>query len=289
MAGRSEPRALWRDFETVHAVTYFADESRAAADDAGLEGFWMGYFGFRAAPLGEVGPGSVIATFANFAPARVQRAIPDAWTYASPASLLDARAASSAAALRRVVPDVDRLAEDLADDLRHVSGAGDRTGRPLYAANLDVPEPADPVAALWQWCTALREHRGDGHVSAMVAHGLSGLHSHLLQVATGAVPAEALREARGWTQEEWGSAAEALIGAGLLSPDRSLTDGGRMRKLQVEEITDRLAGDPWAELGDRVGEVHARLGQIAAAVRAAEVIPFPNPIGLDHGVQSGEP
>lgn len=289
MAGLIEPRALWRSFEAVHAVTYFADESRSAAVAAGLKGFWMGYFGFRAAPLGAVGPGTVLATFANFAPQRVQRAIPDAWEYASPASLVEARAASSAAALRRSVPDIDRLAEELADDLRHVSGAGDRTGRPLYAANLDVPEPEDPVAALWQWCTALREHRGDGHIAATVAHGLSGLHSHLLQVATGAVPAEALREARGWTEDEWESATDALIGAGLLSPDGSLTDAGRMRKLQVEETTDRLAGDPWAVLGDRVAGVQEPLAAIADGVRAAQIIPFPNPIGLDDAVQSGGP
>ncbi len=289
MAGPIESRALWRSFETVHAVTYFADESRSAAAAAGLKGFWMGYFAFRAAPLGEVGPGTVLATFANFAPRRVQRAIPDAWAHASPAPLLDARAASSAAALRGAVPDVDRLAQDLADDLRRVAGAGDRTGRPLYAANLDVPEPADPVAALWQWCTTLREHRGDGHVAATVAHGLSGLHGHLLQVAIGAVPAESLREARGWTEDEWGSAAEALMGAGLLAPDGSLTDAGRMRKLQVEETTDRLAGDPWAVLGDRVAAVQDRLGSIAAAVRAAHIVPFPNPIGLDDAVESGGP
>lgn len=287
MAGPIEPRALWRNFEAIHAVTYFADESRSAAAGAGLKGFWMGYFGFRAAPLGAVGPGTVLATFANFAPQRVRRAIPDAWEYASPASLLDVRAESSAAALRRVVPDIDRMAEDLAGDLRHVSGAGDRTGRPLYAANVDVPERTDPVAALWQWCTALREHRGDGHVAATVAHGLSGLHGHLLQVATGALPAEPLREARGWTEDEWEDAAEALIGAGLLAPDGSLTDAGRMRKVQVEETTDRLAGDPWAVLGDRVTVVHERLARISDAVRAAQIIPFPNPIGLDGAVQSG--
>jgi hypothetical protein len=280
MAGPIDPRALWRDFEAIHAVTYFAEESRVAASDAGLRGFWMGYFGFRAAPLGAVGPGTVLATFANFAPQRVQRAIPDAWSLATPEALIDARAASAAAALRRLDPGIERSAVALAEDLRCVAAAGDRTGRPLYAANLDVSEPTDPVAALWQWCTALREHRGDGHVAATVAHGLSGLHSHLLQVAAGVVPAEALREARGWTEDEWERAAEALIGAGLLAPDGSLTDAGRMRKLQVEETTDRLAGDPWAVLGDRLGDVAATLGGVADAVRASQLIPVPNPIGL---------
>jgi hypothetical protein len=31
----------------------------------------------------------------------------------------------------------------------------------LFAANQQLPLPDDPVAELWQLCTALREHRGD--------------------------------------------------------------------------------------------------------------------------------
>ena len=50
-------RRLHHRLETIHAVTYFAGESRQAATDIGLKGFWMGYFGFRAAPLGPVGAG----------------------------------------------------------------------------------------------------------------------------------------------------------------------------------------------------------------------------------------
>jgi hypothetical protein len=38
-------------------------------------------------------------------------------------------------------------------------------------------------ARLWQACTTLREHRGDGHVAACVAAGLSGLDAHVVQVA----------------------------------------------------------------------------------------------------------
>ena len=37
-------RSMWTLFEPVHAVTYFAPEARAATEDAGLRGFWRGYF-----------------------------------------------------------------------------------------------------------------------------------------------------------------------------------------------------------------------------------------------------
>ena len=52
-------RRLWRLLEPYHAATYFAPEARQAFKDAGLRGFWMGYFAGRAAPMGAVGPGVV--------------------------------------------------------------------------------------------------------------------------------------------------------------------------------------------------------------------------------------
>ena len=84
----SDVRALWVRAETIHAVTYFADESRAAANSCGMKGFWMGYFGFRAAPLGAVGADVIVEDFFSFAPRKVERAIPDAWSFATPESLV---------------------------------------------------------------------------------------------------------------------------------------------------------------------------------------------------------
>src|SRR4051812_36436320 len=103
----STARALWRALEPVHAVSYFSRESSAAFETAGLKGFWMGYFAGRAAPMGEVGPAAVEATFFNFHPTMVRRAIPDAWSFASAAALLEVRASSSAATLRRLAGDID--------------------------------------------------------------------------------------------------------------------------------------------------------------------------------------
>ena len=45
----------------------------------------------------------VTALFYNFHPQMVARAIPDAWSYASPAALLDARLAAMDGAMRRVL------------------------------------------------------------------------------------------------------------------------------------------------------------------------------------------
>lgn len=85
--GAVEPalaRSLWHPLETINAVTYFSPECRDASVRLGLKGFWMGYFACRAAPLGAVDPGVVEATFFNFHPDRVRRALPDAWSLAHP-------------------------------------------------------------------------------------------------------------------------------------------------------------------------------------------------------------
>ncbi|HEY1737571.1 MAG TPA: hypothetical protein VGI86_02610, partial [Acidimicrobiia bacterium] len=148
-----------------------------------MKGFWMGYFGFRAAPLGAVGPGVVEAAFYNFARAMVRRSIPDAWSFAAPDELVDARAQAAAAALRVVAPDVDVLAATLLDRLAPVSACGGMEGRPLYAANRGVATRTDVVERLWQACTLIREHRGDGHVGALVDAELGGVDAHVLFAA----------------------------------------------------------------------------------------------------------
>jgi hypothetical protein len=108
-------RRLFDRFEPIHAVTYFAPESRSALDALGLRGFWMGYFAARSAPLGTAGPELVSAIFYNFDRSHVARALPDAWEYASPAQILHAREASAVSALQRCGLTDDETVESAAD------------------------------------------------------------------------------------------------------------------------------------------------------------------------------
>src|SRR5215813_11480156 len=68
MGAAPAARRMWTLFEPVHVVTYFAPEARAAFEEAGLRGFWRGYFAGRSAPLGPVDAPPVIAAFFGFAP-----------------------------------------------------------------------------------------------------------------------------------------------------------------------------------------------------------------------------
>ncbi len=278
-------RRLWITLETLHDVAYFAKGVRPAGIALGLKGFWMTYFAFRAAPLGPVGPAVVVATFAGFHPAMVARALPDAWSRTTPEACVQARAAVSTAALRDAGVDAAGCGR-AATLLGPVAAAADPTGRPLFAANAALEPPGDPVGRLWQLTTTLREHRGDGHIAALVAEGVSGLEAHLLQVSRGRYPDALMRQARGWPEDEWAAAAETLRGRGLLTPDTApkLTDAGHGLLDTIESRSDERA---WtgglSRLGERgVDEVVALLLSSVRAVVAAGILPDVNPTGLPY-------
>ncbi|MGW3771655.1 SCO6745 family protein [Actinomadura verrucosospora] len=273
-------RKMWKAIEPLHAVTYFAEECRTANKDVGLKGFWMGYFGSRGAPLGRVSAGTIEATFFGFHPSRVRRAVPDAWSFASPESILQARSDAAARALRRAFPGIEDVALKAAPLLQEVVMAADGSGRPLFAANRDLPVPEDPVEALWQATTSLREHRGDGHVALLTAEGLSGLEANVLASALGVVPAERFHESRGWSPEEWAEATEALTQRGLVA-ETETTEDGRALKARIEQRTDELAATPYAVLSDP-STLYEWLQPASKAL--ANEMPFPNPIGLPRPV-----
>ena len=290
-------RRLWAALEALHDVTYFAEGVRPAGISLGLRGFWMTYFAFRAAPLGPVPAGPVVAAFAGFQPAMVAKALPDAWSRTTPQACLDARTRVSAAALREVGADPDAC-DRAAAILGPVAAAADPTGRPLFAANAAVAPVGDALGRLWQLATTLREHRGDGHIAAMVSEGITGLEAHLLQAAAGRFPQAVIRQVRGWSEGEWAAAADAMCARGLVSRDGtaspdgaaaaddalSLTPAGRAVLVTIEAHTDERAwSGGLAVLGERgVEQVLALLGPSARAVAASGMLPAINPTGLPY-------
>jgi hypothetical protein len=275
-------RRLWVLGEPFHALTYFADEARTAFDAAGLTGFWAGYFAGRAAPLGPVGPQVVTATFGSFAPGFVARRVPAVWSTATPADALAARLAGVDAAVERALPGWADSADaaEAATLARRAAEAVDVPGRPLAAANTGLPWPGQSHLVLWQALTTLREHRGDGHLAALLQRELLGLPALVLTAAAGTTSAEWLQKARGWSPEEWDAAADALIERGWLT-DGALTPEGLAVRTAVEDDTDRLARGPWTALGEVGCE---RLAELLTPVRRAVVAagdwPAHNPIGV---------
>ena len=61
----------------------------------------------------------------------------------------------------------------------------------MYAGLRALPVPEEPVARLWHAANMLREHRGDGHIAALVSERIGGTEAHVLSaLASGIYPAE---------------------------------------------------------------------------------------------------
>ena len=288
-------RRMWALFEPVHVISYFAPEARQAFEKAGLRGFWRGYFAGRAAPIGAVGAGPVVASFFSFAPAMVARAVPGVWDLVTPAAALAAREAGAVAALRALLDlgdsEVPAPVTAAADRLAAmISGIG-CAGRTLGAANSVLPVPSEPLARLWHAATVLREHRGDGHIAALVAADIDapealalragvdlaadGAHSH---VSAGWRRAQ-MQPARGWNDGEWDAAAARLAVRGLLEPGGAGTNAGVTLHREIEHATDVAAARPWADLDDDQARDLADL-LLPVTKACAQVMPDPNPIGV---------
>ncbi|MFE6172627.1 hypothetical protein [Streptomyces sp. NPDC056464] len=280
----SRVRQLWHLLEPLHAVLYYAPEAfeEAAAFGYATEERWPSYFPYRAAPLGPVSAEQVASAFYSFSPRMVAEHIDPAWKIATPEALLAARMSGVDRAYRAIFADrIDspELAEAAAL-ARRAAEATNTAGRPLAAANAALDWPQAPHLQLWQAATLLREHRGDGHIAALLVAGLDPVESLVSFAAMGAASVERF-ESRGWSPEEWASARDRLVARGLVHADGTATEAGRELRRSVEERTDQLAAGPWQSLtldeADRLVEL---LGEFWVAVLSSGLMPSETTLGI---------
>lgn len=246
--------------DPLHSTIYFAPEADDAFSEIGLRPGRMNYFASRAAPMGPVGPGVVVATFYNFSPDLVARHIPRAWTLASPDTIIRTRFLLAGNVLRRLLGDQvadSPEVEEAAALARKAAEACTPEGRPLYAAHAELDYPDDPLAALWHAITLLREYRGDGHIAALVSSGLSGLEA----LQTHQVPGKSFtddfaRASRGWPAELWAAGIAGLQERGLMDEAGGLSAAGRALRADIEARTDEMGRAPYDSLdSDELGRL----------------------------------
>ncbi len=189
---KSVARRMFELVEPIGVIPYSADEPNEAMFALGFTNYWDTYFAGRAAPLG-LAPAEVVdALFYNFAPGEVARHIPMVWRTTTPDAAIAARQRGCVKALRRVLGDhVDSHAfARAADLLLEAATSAPFEGRPMYAALRALPVPDEVVARLFHAASLLREHRGDGHIAALMSEGVGGLEAHVLFALAMDMPAE---------------------------------------------------------------------------------------------------
>ncbi len=235
----------------------------------------LGYFLVRAAPMGAAAPEVVAASFAFFPPVMVAKLVGRARVKNPPELVLEtARIRLTAAAERRYGGDTDVAAA--ADLVEHAVDATETAGRVLAAAWKAQRWDEHPAARLFTAATVLREHRGDGHIHALAASGLTALAGRLLATARRGRPVVDEAKRFGWRDEDLAPACNALERLGALR-DGEITAAGRDLWDEVEALTDDLSRFPWDALGGRLGDavgllegIGARMGSYTVAADAQD-------------------
>jgi hypothetical protein len=266
-------RRMYGLVEPIGLIPYAAAEPAQELLALGLRNYWDTYFAGRAAPLGRDVPAGVVhAIFYNFAPGEAARHIPRVWNLITPAAALAARDRGCVAALRRMLgdpagdPGVARAA-----DLAVKAATCARTeGRPLYTALRTLPVPAQPLARLWHAGNLLREHRGDGHVVALAAHGIGGTEAHVLHALSAGIAAEKFGRVGHLPHAQLTAVVDGMRDRSLIGADGWLTTSGRATKARIEALTDDLAAPAYDALTpSELTQLITDLEPIAAVLNAA--------------------
>jgi len=265
-------RRLYELTEPISLVNFFSPEPNDAMAALGFGNYWDGYFAGRSAPLGRVPAEVVHAAFYNFADGEVARHIPHVWETTTPEAAHAARERGCVAALRRILGDLveTRQLALAAELLATASVSAPTEGRIMYAGLRTLPMPDEPVARLWHAANMLREHRGDGHIAALVSERISGTEAHVLSALDmGIYPAESFGRIHHLPVTRLAEVMDGLRARGLLDADGRFTDAGRATKDRIELLTDALAEAPFEALEpSEVERLTSLLEPIAGRLRA---------------------
>ena len=142
-------------------------------------------------------------------------------------------------------------------------------GRPLDAAVRTLPLPTEPMARLWHGANLLREHRGDGHVAALVTLGIGGTEAYAWH-ALRRHASRAVRRVSHLPLSPAGGGRRRDAHPRPISVNGWLTAAGRQPKERVETFTDELAAPAYDILEpDELDHLIEDLEPLAAVLIAA--------------------
>ena len=280
-------RAMFQVYEPIVLTGSGAPEVQAIFKDLGLSEHRMSYYAVRSAALGPVAAEVVSATFYHHPVEMVSGAIPLAWSVASPERIVAARFEAVDQTLRRLLSQQigsSEIAEAL-ELVREAMMGCSIAGRTLFAAHAALPWPSEPHVALWHGLNLLREHRGDGHISAVMAARLTPNQAAPMLIATTGEP----RDGRSWrwADDIWNQAVNTLQGRGWLDDAGVLTNEGLAARIRIEDETDGLALGPWLQLGkERTHRLWTLLRDLLQVILDQNGLPrLRTPIGLSWPAQ----
>jgi hypothetical protein len=209
----------------------------------------------RSAAMRTDNPAVVWATFFNPNPAGIHRLVPSTWAATTFDAVLAAQSGALDGPFKMATASMDRAElSELAGLCRKVvETANDNCeGRPLFAGLASMPLPTEDHMMVWHAARLLREHRGDGHIAALVVEGLGRIDALVVHAAMLPGFADGLRRSRRWSMDEWNASMASLRTRGWLTDHDAptFTDEGRARRQWIEDRTDQLAAVAFDTIGN---------------------------------------
>lgn len=178
MTARDTIQAIAEPTNGLGAYFYFHPSTIERGKELGLDGFRLYVLG-RGGALGDVSSSVVRSAFGYFDQALVDKMWNSAKERVAPQvaaqAYWDECGARGRDALGEIDPDLLTAYADAADA---VVAAQPRGGLPLFAATADLTCADDPPARAMQKAATLRELRGNAHLCAVLAAGLSEAQAH---------------------------------------------------------------------------------------------------------------
>lgn len=243
-------RRLAAAIEPVAAQVFFAPECQAAYVDLGfdpspaVDGFGVpipepvSYLYSRGSALGDPVPAAVAAALGVFEPDEVSKSWCAARNLVSPKEIARARTEGAIRHLVRILGDNPAGLSEATALLQRAVATLPIAASPM-SASLRDREPSDhPLGRMWQLAEVIREFRGEAHVSAWVAAGLTAPEILVLTEKYWGLEQFSYAPSRGWSMNALRNSVESLRMRGLLSPD-DLTPAGSQTRDLIEVQTDR--------------------------------------------------
>lgn len=262
-------RRLRDALEPIATQGWWSPQAGARLDALGVD-FLPGYVWGRAAALGSPTASVVAATFGVFEPGLIA-AVYEAGSALVPRDDILAAREDGGTASVAAIADPDDCAA-VADPLLAVLADLDGLGRPLFSALRALPVPTSPAGRLWRAAELVREHRGDGHLAALVAAGLTAVEANVLTERWLGFGLGEYSATRGFGPPQLGAAVANLQARGWLDGD-DLTDRGRAARVRIEEVTDASQEALIEGCGAGLDGIIAKAGDISTRLVAARAFP----------------
>ncbi len=253
-------RRLRDALEPIATQGWWSPQAGARLDALGVD-FLPGYVWGRAAALGSPTASVVAATFGVFEPGLIAAVYEAGSALVPREDILAAREDGGTASVAAI-----------ADPLLAVLADLDGLGRPLFSALRSLPVPTSPAGRLWRAAELVREHRGDGHLAALVAAGLTAVEANVLTERWLGFGLGEYSATRGFGPPQLGAAVANLQARGWMDGD-DLTDRGRAARVRIEDVTDASQEALIEGCGAGLDGIIAKAGDISTRLVAARAFP----------------